>query len=385
MLPPDPASVRALLVRANNWIGDVVLASPALHALRAHYAGARISVLARPRVLAALEGSEDLDEIIVFDDRGRHRGLAGRMLLIAQLRRRRFDLAVLFQKAFEAAALAAAAGARRRFGYATDRRGWLLTDPLAETDEIRSRHHAQVFLDLAAAAGAPAEDLALRFPLDARDRERARQELARAGIAETDPLVAVHPGASKTPRAWHPERFGQLAREAAKLVSGRVVVLGSAADAPLARIILDVSGALGVDLTGRTNVREMAAVCERSALFLGSDSGPMHVAAAVGTPVVAIFGPGRPEKTAPFVPPGRCSVLTRRFPCSPCRQDFFKECEPAPSGKPYCLEEIPVAEALEAVREMLARAEGGPAGAALPFSSLHVAQAAVVADGSRDS
>ena len=328
------------------------MASPALHALRVRFRCARITVLARPAVVPALEGSGDLDEILVFDPRGRHAGFAGRLRLIRELRGRSFDIAVLFQKAFEAALLARAGGAARRFGYATDRRSWLLTDAIPETDEVRARHHARVFLDLAAAAGAVSDDLKLRFPLSDADRAGARQALAAAGVAETDPLIAVHPGASKLPRAWHPERFAAVASGAARLVGGRAVILGSGQDAHLARIMASAAPDL-VDLTGRTSVREMAAVFELSRLFLGSDSGPMHVAAALGTPVVAIFGPGIPAKTAPFVDPGRYRILTRSFPCSPCRQAFFKECRPAPSGKPFCIEEITIPDALAAVRDLL--------------------------------
>jgi heptosyltransferase II len=350
--PPDPASVRRLLVRANNWIGDVVMASPALHALRRRFPGAHLSVLASPSVVPALEGSPDLDRLIVLEPR-RESGMAGRARLIRLLRRERFDLAILFQKAFEAAFLAWAAGISRRYGYATDGRSWLLTDHLAETDAVRARHHALVFLDLASAAGARNEDRSLRFPVTASDREGAARALGAVGIAEGEPIVAVHPGASKLPRAWHPDRYARLARETSRTIGGRGVIVGSSHDSPLAAEMTGAGPDSLVDLTGRTSVREMAAVLERARMFIGCDSGPMHVAAAMGTPVLAIFGPGTAAKTAPFVDPRRYRVVTRSFPCSPCSQSFFRECEPAPSGKPWCIEEITVEHALEAAADLL--------------------------------
>jgi len=97
----------------------------------------------------------------------------------------------------------------------------------------------------------------------------------------------------------------------------------------------------------------MAALVERCALFLGNDSGPMHVAAAVGTPTVAVFGPGVPTKTAPYVPEDRRREVTRSYPCAPCRQDFFRECSPAPSGKPWCLESVGPDEVLQAALDLL--------------------------------
>ena len=104
---------------------------------------------------------------------------------------------------------------------------------------------------------------------------------------------------------------------------------------------------------GQGGIARMAALVARCDLFLGNDSGPMHIAAAVGTPTVSIFGPGVPWKTAPYVPADRRREVTRHFPCAPCKQDFFRECDPAPSGKPWCLESIPAAEVLGAAVDLL--------------------------------
>jgi heptosyltransferase-2 len=352
--PPDPSSVRSLLVRANNWIGDVILASPALHALRRRFDRARISVLARPGVLAALEGSEDLDEILVYDPR-RHGGALGRLSLIREIRGRRFDLGVLFQKAFEAAVFAKAGSVGRIYGYATDGRGAMLTDALPETEATRATHHARVFLDLAAAAGADTSDRTLRFPLGEADRQAAARILAGAHVEEGVPFVAIHPGASKRPRAWHPSRLGEAAGILARELGGPVLVLGGPGDREAGAEAARHAGASVADLTGKTTIKEMAALLERARLFLGSDSGPMHVAAAAGAPIVARFGPGTPQKTGPFLDAARWEAVTEGFPCSPCRQDFFRECPPAPSGKPWCLESIGVERVVEAGRAVLER------------------------------
>src|SRR5947208_1082646 len=130
MTPIDPAGIRRILIRVNNWIGDVVMISPAVRALRAHYPGARVALLAKSWVIDTLRGDPVYDDLIEYDSAVRHRGLRGRLRLAAALRRERFDLAVLFQKAFDAAALAFLAGVRHRVGYATDRRALLLTRAL---------------------------------------------------------------------------------------------------------------------------------------------------------------------------------------------------------------------------------------------------------------
>jgi heptosyltransferase-2 len=352
MNPPGPAAVRRILIRANNWIGDVVMISPAVRAIREHYREARIAILAKSWVVETLRGSPFYDDLIEYEDRGAHRGIAGRLRLVADLRRRRFDLAVLFQKAFEAAAFAFLAGARARVGYATDLRGPLLTHPLPRPAE--GTHNAEQFLAIARSLGCPVRDPFPVFHLDEEARRRAASLLESAG--HDAPLVALHPSASKTPRAWHPDRFGDLAARLARRTGARVVLLGGGGEEDLlARIATRIPAGRALVPPAGLSIKTVGAILERCRLFVGNDSGPMHVAAALGVPTVAIFGPGSPARTAPLARPGRLAVVGGDYPCSPCRQDFFRECPPAPSGKPFCLEEIEVDEVERAALDLAER------------------------------
>jgi lipopolysaccharide heptosyltransferase II len=354
MRPIEPASVRRLLIRVNNWIGDVVMISPAVRALRTHYPAARIAILAKSWVLETLRGDPVYDELIEYDSGGAHRGLRGRLLLAADLRRRHFDLAVLFQKAFDAASLAFLGGARHRVGYATDHRSFLLTHALEPPPE--DMHHVDVFLGIARALGCTIKDPFPSFHLRVDDRRRATLMLEEAGLAGQAPLVSLHPGASKEPRAWHAERFVELGRRLTTSYGGHVVLLGSrserdlllkiASGLPAGRVFVPEPG-LSIKITG--------ALMERCHLFVGNDSGPMHVAAALGVPTIGIFGPGTPRRTAPLSARGRVITVSRDYPCSPCRQNFFRECPPSPAGKPFCLEEIGVTEIEMAAAELLER------------------------------
>jgi len=299
--------------------------------------------------------------VIRYDRAGRHRPPFGTLRLAWALRKRRFDLAVLFPKSFEAALLARLAGIPRRAGWRTDGRGLLITHGRKMRRDDLARHHVWQFFKPARFAGAmppPPGELRVEFPLTAADGEEARRLLASAGLDECPFLIAVHPAASKPPRAWHPRRFAEAARRVAAPRGGAVLLLGGPDDAAVAAELRAELGCRHVDLTGRTSVRTMTALLARAGLFLGNDSGPMHLAAAAGTPVVALFGPGSPERTGPISEPWRCRVITRRYPCSPCRQDFFEECWPARSGKPFCLEEITVDEVVRACEELLARNPG---------------------------
>jgi lipopolysaccharide heptosyltransferase II len=353
----DPGEIHRILVRANNWIGDVVMISPSLKALRERYPSARIEVLARPHVADCFRNHPWVDDVILHDPRGAHRGLTGLRRLTRELRSRRFDMAVLFQKAFGAALMAWLARVPRRVGFDTDGRGPLLTHPVHQTDEMARLHHVEYFLQVARAAGCDANGLPRRvyFPLDDDSRAFAAEYLEGAGASRFPMLAAFATGASKGPRAWHAERFAELARELARQRGAGILVVGGTADRDQADVVLSAAGDAGIDAVGATSVRRMAALIERCRVFVGNDSGPMHVAAALDVPVLAIFGPGSPAKTAPYMPADRFVAVSNGFHCSPCRQDFFRECEPAASLKPMCLETIGTRQAAAALNVLLER------------------------------
>lgn len=347
-----------ILIRVNNWIGDVVMISPAMRAIRRKYPGAEITLLAKPWVLEALRGNPVYDRLIEYDRQGAHAGWSGRLRLIQALRRERFDLAILFQKAFEAALFARAAGVPVRIGFRTDRRSWLLTHAL---DEPQEGHHVDRFLRLADALGCNTSDRRLHFHRTQQARDRATVFLDRAGISGPVLRVAVHPGASKAPRGWHPDRFAEVAIGLARNHPLRAFLLGSQAERPRLESLARRIGPAAVLPPLDWGLQEMAALLERCHLLVANDSGPMHIAAALRVPVVAIFGPGHPDRTGPYADPALFRVVTADYPCSPCRQRFFRECIPASSGKPYCLEDIPVEKVTRACQDMLAaQAESVP-------------------------
>jgi lipopolysaccharide heptosyltransferase II len=355
--PIDPDAIRSLLVRSTNWIGDVVMISPALRALRAGFPAARLDVLARATVAEAYRGHPFVDVIVEERRSGsrRHDGLPGLLRLAADLRRRRYDLAVILPKSIGAALAPALARIPRRVGYPTAGRRALLTHPVPLPQDADAIHHVEFFLGTARWLGCPVVDRSLVFSVPESDRQAASELLAGAGWDADGALwVAIHPGASRPERSWAAERFGEVARALAAR-GNRILVLGAPADRDAARVVLEAAGPAAVDAVGFGGIARMAALVERCALFLGNDSGPMHVAAAIGTPTVAVFGPGVPGKTAPYVPEDRRREVTRNYPCAPCRQDFFRECSPAPSGKPWCLESVGPDEVLAAAVDLLDR------------------------------
>jgi lipopolysaccharide heptosyltransferase II len=353
VIPLDPGRTGRILIRANNWIGDVVMISPAVRAIREHFAAARIAIVAKRWVLEALSGNPHFDDLIEYDPGGPHAGPGGRLHLARELRRDGpIDLAVLFQKAFDAAVIARLAGARIRVGYATDFRSGLLTHPLPLPPP--GTHHVELFLGLARALGCEIRDPNPYFHLGREDRVRAAARIAASPLAGPGPRIAIHPAASKAPRAWHSDRFARVAGGLIAAVGARTLLVGGPADTVVLDGIASVLPSGSCFIPGpATPLRELAGLLESCDLFIGNDSGPMHVAAALGIATVGIFGPGWPRTTGPIGRPGRVAAIGKSYPCSPCRQDFFRECPPAPSGKPFCLEEIGVEEVMATALALL--------------------------------
>lgn len=321
-------SAKRLLVRGPNWIGDAVMSEPALTALRGLFPTAEITLLVKPAIAELMTGHPALDRIVVYQDRKRHAGLTGKWALARDLRRLRFDLAVLFQNAFEAAVLVFLTGIPRRYGYATDGRGLLLTDPVAVPDRAKIEHQVQYYLNLLRPLGAGERAGLPRLFLSDEEVRAIERRLAEAGIGQSDFVVGLNPGSTYgNAKRWLPERFAETADRLVRVQGSRggrgarVVIVGALGEEALARSIADRMQAKPVVLSGQTSIRELMAAVKRCGLFLTNDTGPMHIAAAFGVPVVAVFGPTDSRTTAPF---GSGHTIVRHsVECSPC---LLREC-----------------------------------------------------------
>ncbi|MFC1890388.1 lipopolysaccharide heptosyltransferase II, partial [Thermodesulfobacteriota bacterium] len=311
-MPDDDLSfylteISRVLIRVNNWIGDVVMSLPAFSVIRRTLPEASLIVLAKPSVAPLFEGNPDIDDVLVYDSGGRHAGLMGMGRLIRELRGRRFDLSILFQRAFEAAFLARASSIPIRAGYGTDGRRFLLTHPVPRPKTGPVLHRVEDDLRLLANLGFSMEGAGRpTLSTTAEEDEEALRRLTSLGAARKEPLVGFHPGAAYgAAKMWPAGRYASLARMLAERCGARVLLFGSAGESRITSTITDAAGAAVIDLVGRTSLREALALIRRCSLFVSNDSGLMHAAAALGIPVVAVFGPTNPSSTAPFTPLAR--------------------------------------------------------------------------------
>ena len=315
-----------LLVRATNWVGDAILALPALAAVRRRFAGAHIGVLALPYVAQIYQGQGIADELIAYDRTGRHAGIRGRERLALTLKEKQFDTALLLQNAFDAAWVAWRAGIPQRIGYDRDGRGLLLTKAIAapRAGEIPA-HEKFYYLELLRRAGwldalPEVSEIALR--VDAADAGSAEEKLRSLGARAGALRIAVGAGASYgSAKCWPPDRFASALNQVQRESDADVVLFGTPSETEVSAAIQAGLARPALDMTGRTQIAELPALLSRCGAFLGNDSGAMHVAAAVGLPVVAVFGPTDPWGTAPVTP--RSTIVQQKPYCSPC---FLRRC-----------------------------------------------------------
>jgi heptosyltransferase-2 len=315
-----------ILIRATNWIGDAIMALPALRAVRARYSAAQIAIVARPYVGDIYRDQGICDELIPYDPKGEHRGWPGRERLAKELRARTFDTALLLPNAFDAAWLAWRAGVPQRIGYARDGRSFLLTKaiPVPKPGEIPP-HEKFYYLELLRRArwiDTLRNDPQITLQVSDAARQRAAQTLNEAGVRPDVLRIAVGAGASYgSAKCWPPRRFAQALNEVLSQTDADVVLFGTAGEARVSSAIASELRRPPIDLTGKTAIAALPALLSECHLFLGNDSGAMHVAAAVGLPVVAVFGPTDPDGTAPVTQ--RATIVQQKPYCSPC---FLRRC-----------------------------------------------------------
>ncbi len=365
-----------ILVRGVNWIGDAVMTMPALRALRKAYRGAHISLLVKPSVSAIFQRDPLVDEVVEYEEK--FEGVIGKLRLAHKLRKKGFSRAILFQNAFDAALVTFLAGIPERAGYERDGRRFLLTRPVPFNGEDRRVHHIEYYLNLLRAAGIQAERSQPWIYLSLEERLAARSSLLNL----RRPLLGINPGAAYgSAKRWLPERFVEVADWFIRDTGGSVVIFGGKSETGIAeeihkgvrfrsadplvstrQNILPDKGEMSLgasastrgyedidnslkNLCGRTSLRELVSLISECDVFLTNDSGPMHIAYAVGTPLAALFGSTDPGLTGP---PGTGDIAFRHdFECSPC---FERSC---PTNDLRCMYAITSDEVYLAIKRLL--------------------------------
>ncbi|MEP7353454.1 MAG: lipopolysaccharide heptosyltransferase II [Acidobacteriota bacterium] len=313
----DPSRI---LVRATNWVGDAVMSLPALRALRGRYPAAHIAILAKPWV-ADLYGREPFcSEVIPYTPKTlAEKWSAGRRLAPLD-----FDMAILLQNAFEAAAVARIAGIPERIGYARDGRGWLLTRAVdvPKPGEIPA-HERFYYLELLRRAGIidhlPESDM-IRLDGAAAAKVIGLERFQKQGLGQN--VIGISPGAAfGTAKRWLPERFSEAANQIAHETGAAVAIFGSESERELCESVARAITVPVHNFAGRTTLAEYIELAAACRVYLSNDSGAMHIASALGVPTVTVFGATNHVTTGPTGPVAR--IIRENVECSPCQK---REC-----------------------------------------------------------
>jgi heptosyltransferase-2 len=306
--------IKKVVVRAPNWMGDAVMAEPALRELRRIFSHANVTIAAHGRVAGIFDGEDLADEIIEFD---------GGRELVRALRRRSFDLAVLLTNSFGSALAARAAGAAKIAGYPTDMRRPLLdiAIPLDSNNQHQVFYYLRIASELERSLfGQSRVDLNSARPrLRARTplRQRAERILDEVGIRLDRPIVAISPGATNSrAKQWPPERFAQVADMLSSDLGSQTIIIGSASDVDLAIEVSSRMRSPASALAGKTTSSELKGVLSLASLTISNDAGAAHLSAALGVPTAIIFGPTEHLATRPLS--DRAELIRRDVACSPC-------------------------------------------------------------------
>jgi len=334
--------MRSVLIIKLRYIGDVLLATPTVRAIKAARPDVRITMVVNRGTEDVLSGNPDMDEIVVLDKGS----LAAQWRLIAGLRRRRFDTVIDLTDGDRSAFLSWISGAPVRIGF-NDEHRWrecCYTQVIQPVPGMRHRidRDLEVLKPINIQAGSKDPQLWLT----PEEEDSADQLLDQLGVQRSQSIVMLQPGARYWFKAWPPERFAELADRLMSQYGCQVLIGGSDQDIDLAQQIRQMAKCRPIIMAGRTTIKQFAAIAKKSALFIGSDSGAMHVAAAIGTPIVALFGPSNPAEWGPKG--AHAEVLYKGVDCRAC---FHPTCE---RGELNCMKQITVEEVVGVVRRVVA-------------------------------
>lgn len=319
-----------LVVIAPNWLGDAVMALPAIVDVRRHFSSAHLAIAARPSVAPLFTMVDGVDSIVTLPGGGGWRALTGWKTDAAALAAGSFDTAILFPNSFASAFAVAKSGVQERWGYATDLRDRWLTRPIARQQSAVRVHMHGYYQALTRAFGAESGPPYARVR---PDRDQARQLLRDIGLDLDEPFVVFAPGAAYGgAKQWLPQRYAELAQSIIGDRGWSVLMVGTKADRAACESIARLMPATGtrlnrlIDFCGKSDLATLAGILSHAHTVVSNDSGAMHLAAAVGAKVIAVFGPTRETHTYPLQAGADAPapvLMTHDVFCRPC---MLREC-----------------------------------------------------------
>ncbi|MFH1269455.1 MAG: lipopolysaccharide heptosyltransferase II [Candidatus Omnitrophota bacterium] len=314
----DTGKNKRILIFNVNWLGDVLFSTAVIRNIRRNYPESFIACAIPGSCYPVLKGNPYLDEIIIFDERERQKGIPNKFRFIQFLKRKKFDAVFLLHGSLTRALICRLAGIPERVGYHTKKRGLLLTKsiPLVARDTL---HRIDYYLNIIEKAGLKVEDRYSDFFIDDADVDFVNDFLNRKSLGKDDLLVGINPGGNWMPKRWPEGYWAALADKLILELGAKVIITGSYNDISVAHKIKEMMKGKPIIASGVFNLKQLGALFKRLGLFVTADTGPLHIANAVGAKkVIALFGPTSPFITGPY-PLKNTIILSKdtgcRIPC----------------------------------------------------------------------
>ncbi len=345
----NAAQTKSILIIKMRYIGDTVLVTPLLRALKQAMPRTTLHLLVNRQTVDIVKGDPDIGSLVAFDYDRAKRDVPYFFKFLLRIRRLGCDMVMDLTRNDRSALFTFISGAAVRIGY----EGTSFLQQKAYTHRLPYRfgriHTVDHHLDMATALGLPATDVHPHLPVSEPDTRLIRQMLAANGIQSKRPIVLIHPGARRWYKSWPMERFSRTADTLMTRYPVQVVLSGGQEDRETCKIIASRMKERVIDLCGKVSLVLLTALIRESILLIGNDSAPIHIATAVNTPVIALFGPTRWEDWQPRRPHDKTLGIT--FPCRPCGHSR-PDC---PLGEGYCMSEITEAMVWRAIDEQFER------------------------------
>ncbi|MDD4908596.1 MAG: lipopolysaccharide heptosyltransferase II [Candidatus Omnitrophica bacterium] len=332
-----------ILIFNVNWLGDVLFSTAVIRNIRYNFPDSYIACVVPERCRPVLEGNPNLNEIIIFDERGRHRGFAPKLRFLSLLRAGDFDTVFLLHRSFTRALLCYLAKIPQRIGYYTHKRAWLLTRKIPQAD-AGSMHRIDYYLNVIEKAGLEVKDRFTEFCVNIEHERYVEEFLSKEGVAKNDLLVVVNPGGNWNLKRWPAENFSGLCDRIISELKAKVMIIGDTKDAPLAESIMKKMRYSALNAAGKFQLKQTGALLKRADIFISCDSGPLHIANAVGAKrIIALFGPTSAGITGPYPRNPGITILQKDTGCKiPC---YKLDCEDN-----RCMKALTVEDVMEKIR-----------------------------------
>jgi len=332
--------MKHILIAGVNWLGDALMLTPAARALKERFPASYIAVMAVERVSSVFEDNPYIDEVIIFDEKKNHRSLSDKFTFIGNLRQKQFDTVFLVHRSLTRALVCCLAGIRERIGYRRRKTAFILTKKISPPVAV---HRQDYYLNLFEQSGVACKNRLPQFFLPDTVRKQALA-LVQSFSGKRQYAIGVHVAANWPPKRWPAAYFAQLCDRLSQDLSAAVILTGTDKDKGLIEEVVGRMRTQPYNLCGKTTTKQLAAVMEQMNCFVSADSGPAHLAAAVGTATLVLFGPTKETMTAPR---GRRVVTLRKSQACqiPCYNEACQD--------NVCMTAISVEDVYQKIKEIL--------------------------------